>query len=75
MSISAIASGTVGMYRAADRLASSASRVARFGTGMSETDLSTELVEVMLAETDFKAAATVIRAADRMTKSTIDILA
>jgi len=29
----------------------------------------------MMAQTDFKAAATVVRAADRMTQTTIDILA
>ena len=75
MTISAIASGTAGMHRAADRLEASASRVARFGTGLAEVDLSTEMVETMMAQTDFEAAAKVVRAADRMTKSAIDILA
>lgn len=75
MTLSAIASGTAGMHRAADRLDASASRVARFGTGLADVDLSTEMVETMMAQTDFKAAATVVRAADRMARTTIDILA
>ncbi|MGV8831395.1 MAG: hypothetical protein ACOH2N_05410 [Devosia sp.] len=75
MTISAIASGTLGMQRAADRLEASAGRVARAGTGLAEVDLSTEMVATMMAENDFKASATVVRAADRMTKSAIDILA
>lgn len=75
MTISAIASGAAGMHRAADRLEASASRVARFGTGLQDVDLTTEMVETMMAQTDVKAAATVVRAADRMTQTTIDILA
>ena len=75
MTISAIASGTAGMHRAADRLETSAARIARTGTGQGDVDLSTELVETMMAEADFKASATVVRAADRMTRSAIDILA
>ena len=75
MTISAIASGTQGMHRAADRLEASASRVARFGTGLADVDLSTEMVETMMAQNDFKASATIVRAADRMLKTTIDILA
>jgi flagellar hook protein FlgE len=75
MTLSAIASGTLGMQRAADRLEASAGRVARFGTGLADIDLGTEMVETMLAQNDFKASATIVRAADRMLKSTIDILA
>lgn len=75
MTISAIASGTAGMHRASERLEASAARVARFGTGLEQTDLSTELAQTMMAEIDFKAAASVVRAADRMTRTTIDILA
>ncbi|MCS6761472.1 MAG: hypothetical protein MO846_05450 [Candidatus Devosia symbiotica] len=75
MTISAIASGTLGMQRAADRLEADASRFARFGTGLADVDLFTEMVETMMAQTDFKASATVVRAADRMAKSAIDILA
>lgn len=75
MTLSAIASGTLGMQRAADRLDTSASRIARSGTGLAEVDLGTELVNTMLAEHDFKAAATIVKVADRMARSTIDILA
>ena len=75
MTLSAIASGTLGMQRAADRLETSAGRVACFGTGLADVDLGTELVETMLAQTDFKASATVVRAADRIARSAIDILA
>ena len=75
MTISAIASGTLGMQRAADRLDASANRVARSGTGLAEVDISTEMVETTMAENDFKASANVVRAADRMLKTTIDILA
>ena len=75
MTISAIASGTLGMQRAADRLDASANRVARSGTGLAEVDISTEMVKTMMAENDFKASANVVRAADRMLKTTIDILA
>jgi len=75
MTLSAIASGTLGMQRAADRLEVSAGRVARFGTGLADVDLSSEMVDAMMAGHDFKASATVVRVADRMAKSVIDILA
>ncbi|MGV8853188.1 MAG: hypothetical protein ACOH2L_00950 [Devosia sp.] len=75
MTLSAIASGTLGMQRAADRLEASAGRVARFGTGLADVDLSTEMVNAMMAGHDFKAATTVVRVADRMAQSTIDMLA
>lgn len=74
MSLSAIASGTLGMQRAADRLEASAGRVARFGTGLADVDLSTEMVDAMMAGHDFKAAATVVRVADRMSSSILDML-
>ena len=56
-------------------MTTSASRIARSGTGLAEVDLGTELVNTMLAEHDFKAAATIVKVADRMARSTIDILA
>ncbi len=76
MTISSIAIGASGMQRAADRFEASAARVARFGTGLGgEVDLATEMVDVMMAKTDFKASATVVRAADQMTGALLDILA
>lgn len=76
MAISAISSGISGMHRAADRFEASANRVARFGTGLGgEVDLASEMVDVMMAETDFKAATKIVRVADDMVGSLLDILA
>ena len=76
MTISAISIAAGGMQRAADRFEASAARVARSGTGLGgEIDLATEMVDVMMAETDFKASAKLIRVADEMAGSLLDILA
>lgn len=75
MTISSIAIGATGMQRAADRFETSANRVARFGTGLGDVDLATEMVNVMMAETDFKASAKIVRVADDMAGSLLDILA
>lgn len=76
MSISAINIAAGGMQRAADRFEASAARVARFGTGLGgEVDLATEMVDVMMAETDFKASTKLVRVADEMAGSLLDILA
>ncbi|HEY0032045.1 MAG TPA: flagellar basal body rod C-terminal domain-containing protein [Devosia sp.] len=75
MSMSAMSLGAAGMQRASDRFEASASRVARFGTGLGEVDLATEMVEVLEAKLAFKANATMVRKADEMAKSLIDILA
>ena len=75
MTISSIASGALGMQRAADRFETSASRVARSGTGLDNVDIATEMVEVLEAKAAFKASAKIVRIADEMTKSAIDILA
>ena len=70
-----ISIGATGMQRAADRFEASANRIARFGTGLADVDLATEMVNVMMAETDFKASAKIVRVADDMTGSLLDILA
>lgn len=75
MTISSIAIGATGMQRAADRFEAGANRVARFGTGLGDVDLATEMVNVMMAETDFKASAKIVRIASDMTGSLLDILA
>jgi len=75
MTISSIASGITGMQRAADRFEASANRVARFGTGLEDVELTTEMVGVLEAKSAFKANATIVRVADQMAKSVIDILA
>lgn len=74
--ISAISIAAGGMHRAAERFEASANRVARFGTGLGgEVDLATEMVDVMLAKTDFEAATKVVKVADNMAGSLLDILA
>ena len=76
MSISAINIGTSAMHRAADRFEASAGRVARFGTGLGgEVAHATEMVADMMAQTDFKAATKIVRVADEMAGSLLDILA
>ena len=75
MTISALSIGAAGMQRAADRFEASASRVARTGTGLGDVDIASEMVEVMEAKAAFKASTTIVRVADEMTGSAIDILA
>lgn len=75
MTISAIASGTSGMQRASDRFEASASRVARYGTGLADVDLATEMVNVLQAKHDFAANAKIVKVVSDMQRSAIDILA
>lgn len=75
MTISAISSGIAGMHRASNSFEASASRVARYGTGLADVDIASEMVDVMEAKALFKASTTIVRVADEMAKSTIDILA
>jgi flagellar basal body rod protein FlgC len=60
-----------GIHTATDRFAASANRV----VGDPRADLPAEIVEEKLAATQFKANVAVIRTADRMMKSLLDILA
>ena len=75
MAISAISSSVSGMQQAASRFEDSAARVARSGTGLADVDLATEMVNVLMAKTDFTANAKVARTITDMQKSAIDILA
>lgn len=75
MSISAIGIGTSGLQRATDRFEASASRIARFGTGLETSDLATDIIDMKQAEIDFKASTKVIKVADDMLGSMLDILA
>lgn len=75
MTISSISIGASGMQRASQQLEQSASRVARFGTGGEQVDLSTEMVSVIEARTNFKASAQVVSVASEMSKALLDILA
>lgn len=75
MAISAISSSTSGMQRAADRFEASANRVARYGTGLADVDLASEMVNVLESKHDFAANAKVVKVVSDMQKSAIDILA
>jgi flagellar hook-associated protein FlgK len=73
MTISGISNGAAGMQRASQQLEQSASRIARFGTGLEDVDLTNEMVNVMQAKTDFKANAKVIETARDMSRALLDI--
>lgn len=75
MAISSLSIGAAGMQRASAQLETSASRIARLGTALEDVDLATEIVNVMQAETDFKASAKVVGVARDMSKHLLDILA
>ena len=75
MTISSISIAATGMQRASQQLEASASRVARFGTGLENVDLATEMVNVIEAKHDFKVSAKVASVAGAMSKSLLDILA
>jgi flagellar hook-associated protein FlgK len=75
MAISALSSSISGMHRASDRFEASANRVARYGTGLADVDLGTEMVNVMQSKHEFAANAKVAKAIGDMQKSAIDILA
>ncbi|MFN3857408.1 MAG: flagellar basal body rod C-terminal domain-containing protein [Caulobacter sp.] len=66
---------TAGLMSAAQRLDQSAQRTALWGTEGSRVNLPVEAVEQISAKTAFKANAAVIRTADRMTGTLLDILA
>jgi flagellar basal body rod protein FlgC len=63
------------MQRAADRFEASANRVARYGTGLADVDLASEMVNVLESKHDFAANAKVVKVVSDMQKSAIDILA
>ena len=73
MNISSI--GAAGMQRAGDRFEASAARIARTGTGLETSDLATDIIEMKEAEIAFKANAKIVKLADELAKTTIDILA
>jgi flagellar hook protein FlgE len=75
--LSAIGAGATGMQRAAERFERSAAQVAKLGTerpGAGQVDPASEVVNQVEAEIAFAANAAIVRAADRMTKSLLDIL-
>lgn len=66
----AISTATAGLTRAADRLSNSAWRMVQ-----PDADLGREVVEQVQAKTDFKANIAVIKAADEMTGTLLDMIA
>lgn len=72
MAISSISIASAGMQRATSQLEVSASRIARFGA--EDVDVTSEMVNVLNARTDFKANAKVAEAARDMSKALLDIL-
>ena len=75
MTISGISIGAYGMQRASGQLEQSAARIARSSTEGSPVDLSSEMVNVIGAEANFKASAKVVSVASDMSKALLDILA
>lgn len=69
----AMVTAQYGMLAAQRRFEDSASRVARMD--VEAVDLVQEVVAMAMAKTDFAANAQVIKAADRMTRDALDILA
>ena len=74
MAISSISIGAAGMHRASAQLETSASRIARIGVEGNDVDISTEMVNVIQAEANFKASAKVVGVASDMSKALLDIL-
>lgn len=74
MSIPALSSATYGIARASSQLQNSANQIARIGVPDAQVDIGREMINVMSAETDFKANAKVALAAQNMTQSLLDIL-
>ncbi len=72
MAISSISIAATGMQRATSQLELSASRIARFGAP--DVDITSEMVNVLSAKTDFKANAKVVEAARDMSKALLDII-
>lgn len=66
----ALSIAQVGLTRATDRLTASAQRMVG-----SDPDYGREVVEQVQAKTDFKANLAVIKAADQMTGTLLDMLA
>ncbi len=80
MSIMSI--GVSGMRAAEARFETAATRITRAGAGLpdpqqpdAEIDLATEMVSMMLASYDFKAATRIVEVGRDMQKTVLDILA
>ena len=69
----AFAIAAYGMTAAANRLNASAQRVVTWDAREPDTDLAKEAVEQISAETDFKANASVLKTADKMSGALLDM--
>lgn len=70
-----IATASYGLFAASRRFQASAQRTASMGAPGSDVDYASEATEQVSAKQAFSANAAVIRTADKMTKSLLDILA
>lgn len=70
---SAVEAGKWGMAAAQESMAQNADRASRFGKG--EEDIVTPVVGMQMDSLQFKAAATVVREADKMQAEVLDLLA
>lgn len=70
-----IAIAQYGLIAASNRFAESAQRIASMGVEGANVDLASEVVDMTLAKTAFSANVAVIKTADEMQGSLLDILA
>ena len=70
-----IAIARYGLLAASNRLAMSSERIVNMQVEGADVDLGDEMVNLMMAKTDFGANAAVIRTADEMQGALLDILA
>ena len=70
-----IATAAYGMFAASQRFDASASRVASMGAPGSQLDLASEATDMVEAKTAFAANVAVLKTADKMQQSVLDILA
>ena len=60
--------------RATTQLNSVAARIAKLPGPQDNVDLSAEMVNLMQTRTDFQAGAAVVRTADRLSRSLVDLI-
>ncbi|WP_340644045.1 flagellar basal body rod C-terminal domain-containing protein [Phenylobacterium sp.] len=70
-----IATAQYGLFAASQRFEASAQRTAQMGDPAFDVDYTHEAIEQITAKTEFRANLAVIKTADQMTDSLLDILA
>jgi flagellar basal body rod protein FlgG len=73
--MNAMITAQYGMLAASRRFEASAQRTVRFGIPGSDVDLGREVVEQVMAKHEFSANLGVIRTADKMTDTLLDLIA